>query len=115
LERTGIPAAQINVGKGEKEMMKNLILGVALGALVVMLALVFTGKLVWSTPSAPDAEFALLERSIEAHTPKVLEVGGEQVLCLALTKQSGKSISVDHALYILKDGELQKLSLTGKN
>jgi hypothetical protein len=98
------------LGKEEKEMTKNLILGFTLGALAVVLALVLTGQLVWK-----DDDIALLERRIEAHTPRVIEIGGEQLLCLALTRQSGKSWSVDHAFYILKDGKLTMLSLNQNN
>ena len=93
-------------------MAKNLILGFTLGALVVILILVLTGKLVWSEPSAASDDTALLERNIAMHRPTIMELGGEEVLCLAITRQSGKKISVTHGFYVLKDGELKKLRYT---
>ncbi len=93
-------------------MAKNLILGVTLGALVVILILVLTGKLVWSEPSAASDDIAMLERSIAMHRPSIMKLGGEEVLCVAITQQRGKKISVNHSFYVMKDGELKMLKFT---
>ena len=90
-------------------MTKNLILGLALGAITVVLVLVLTGKLVWNHPTQAGDELALLEQSIAMHSPTVIELGGEEVLCLPITRQRGKEIIVDHRFYVLKDGELKEL------
>jgi len=93
-------------------MAKNLILGFTLGALVVILILVLTGKLVWSESSATSDDIALLERYLAANKPTIMELGGEKVLYLPNTRQRGKNVSVDYAFYVLKDGELKKLRYT---
>ena len=96
-------------------MTKNLILGFALGALAVVLVLVLTGKLVWNQPASASDDAGLLQQSIAMHSPTVIELGGEEVLCLPITRQSGKKVSVDHGFYVLKDGELKKLKYTQGN
>ena len=93
-------------------MTKNLILGFALGAIAVVLVLVLAGKLVWNEPTQAGDDLALLEQSIAMHSPKMIELGGEEVLCLPITRQRGKEIIVDHRFYVLKDGELKELKYT---
>ena len=93
-------------------MVKNLILGFTLGALVVILILVLTGKLVWSESSSASDDTALLERYLAMHKPTIMELGGEEVLYLPTTRQKGKKVSVNPVFYVLKDGELKILKYT---
>ncbi len=96
-------------------MTKNFILGLVTGALLVVLALIFTGKLVWQKPLQPDEDLQasqqVLERMIEMHEPKILTIGGKELLYLSVTEQSGKHIRVDHKFYVYEDGQLMETKL----
>jgi len=98
-------------------MMKNVFLGFVLGALVVMLALVVTGKLVWAsrrddTAAWPDARQRALREAHELHKPTVLELADQQLLCVPTSKMRGDNISVDHVFAVLEDGKLKQVTLT---
>jgi hypothetical protein len=99
-------------------MTKNLILGLVTGALLVFLALIFTGNLAWQKPLPPDEDLQasgqVLERMIEMHEPKILTIGGKELLYLPLTRQSGMHISVDHKFYTYEDGQFKEAKL-GQN
>jgi len=93
-------------------MMKDVLLGLSLGALAVVLGLIFTEKLVWTQPPVETQdEMAWLERSVEAHVPHVLDVGNEQLIYMVETQQTGKNISVNYNFYKLNDGDLERVSL----
>lgn len=88
-------------------MVKNFVAGFLIGALIVLVVLIAMGKLVWNDSLNSDP----LEKAIEMHTPKVIEIGNTELLWLPNTQQLGNKISIDYKFYVYENGQLKEAKL----
>ena len=93
--------------------MKNTLLGLALGALAVMIALLAAGKLTWSGNKTDhrwsEAQQKALLDANEMAKPTVLQVGDRQILSIPKIEIQGDGFNVSHILATVSDEGLKKL------
>ena len=92
-------------------MWKNLAIGVPWVLLLVLVALIYFGKLTWQQPQEELGvdPTSTLERAIKMHYPQVLEFGDASLLCVPQTRMRGNNWQVDNKFYVYEEGTLKEV------
>ncbi len=99
-------------------MWKNTLLGVYTIIAVILVTLMFLGKIGWVKPTAPTASerdiLGDVEKGVQLSQPQLFKIGDNQLICKPYISIQGDSYKVTYNFYEYVDGKLMAVEYANK-